>query len=125
MAADLVITVTMLYGLIKAKKGLAHTNKVSRITAGLTAAHLARDPHDARITSPRNHRGDCPAGQHECVLSPKRMLTAVVMPSNQLGFSIIAFHSKIYTLGLFYSLNMRNGAAKTNAVTMNISYPVS
>lgn len=30
MAADLVITVTMLYGLIKAKKGLAHTNKVSR-----------------------------------------------------------------------------------------------
>lgn len=48
------------------------------------------------------------------------------MPSNQLGFSIIAFHSKIYTLGLFYSLNMRKGSANTNpVVTMNSSYPVS
>lgn len=41
-----------------------------------------------------------------------------------LGVTIIAFQSKIYVVGFFYSLNARPGLAKSENVTMNETHPV-
>lgn len=51
-------------------------------------------------------------------------LTQVVDPPNMLGVTIIAFQSKIYVVGFFYSLNARPGLAKSENVTMNETHPV-
>lgn len=48
-------------------------------------------------------------------------LTLVVKPNNMLGTTIIAFQSKIYVVGFFYSLNSRTILSKVENITMDTS----
>jgi hypothetical protein len=48
-----------------------------------------------------------------------------VDPDNLLGISILLFQSKIYVVGLFYSLNSRSPASEATTITMNNTHPLA
>lgn len=59
MAADIIITMCILYGLLRSKTGWTHTDRVSGavgvtvlMTAKFHTGHLPIDPHDFGISSP-------------------------------------------------------------------------
>lgn len=50
--------------------------------------------------------------------------TSAVMPENLLGITILVFQSKVYVLGLFYSLNSRTSTSNVHTITMDTTHPV-
>lgn len=133
MAGDTIITISILYGLIHAKTGLKHTNKVGRgldlclwaLTTQLIT-RLVRMTLESQL--PATIVALClmiEVGKSPQPAPMPHSLTAVVDPPNMLGVTIIAFQSKIYVVGFFYSLNARTELAKPENVTMNDTHGVS
>lgn len=58
------------------------------------------------------------------ILAIAMLVEAIVDPDNMLGVGILTFHSKVYVVGLMYSLNCRKPSSQAHMFTINDTHPV-
>jgi hypothetical protein len=103
LVADSTNTACILYGLISmsSKAGMEQTNKL--------ITRLIRMTLESQSAA--------------TVLAMTMLVVAGTHPDNMLGVAILTFHSKVYVLGLMYSLNNRKQSSQ-HMFTINDAHPV-
>lgn len=97
MAADIIITILILNGLLRSKTGWAHTDKA--------IVRLIRITFESQIPP--------------TILAITFMIEFVQTPASLLGSTLQGIQSKLYTVGLMYSLNSRVSFKSANESGFN------